>query len=104
MTMVLTIDGKYVTDLCTNTAWYEFAEWAREQKGYELRHLAYHGWTDKADKLYKQLKSADPFAVGGNIESVAQALMAAVSLHQAMSDPEAVVVVSDGFGEGEEGD
>lgn len=103
MSLVLTVDGKFVDDLATNSGWREFTEWALKQEGYELRHLAYHGWTDRPDRLIKQLAKADPQKAGEDIASIATAMTAGLQRVGAVKDPEAVVVVSDGFGEGEAG-
>lgn len=100
MTLFAAIDGQPVADVATNSGWFEFCEWVRSiGKDNELRYLADNGWSDEIVTLTEELAqalehhepSADSLLVGsGLLETI-----------KVVQDPEAVLIISDGFGEDE---
>ena len=70
MSISLTIDGQDHGQIATNRGWTEFTDWILSQPteratGYragdlarysELRHLAFHGWTDQVATVCIELK------------------------------------------------
>jgi hypothetical protein len=101
MTMALSIEGRAVGDVATNTGWRDFGEWVAELEGADdLRHLTEYGWYEGdlqliEDQLAESLESAEPTP---DQKSVGDGILTFV---QDREPSATVIVVSDGIGEGD---